>query len=141
MIFKLKPALKSYIWGGTKLKTKWNKQTDLATVSESWELSFHPDGEDKIVGGEYDGMTLSEVVTKEQWGNNCAEFEFFPVLNKLIDAKTDLSVQVHPSDEYALKNEHQFGKTEMWYILDNEPGAKLYMGLNRTLSAEEFAAA
>lgn len=141
MIFKLRPALKSYIWGGTKLKTEWHKQTDLATVSESWELSFHPDGEDTIVGGEYDGRTLAEVVTKEQWGNNCAEFEFFPVLNKLIDAKTDLSVQVHPSDEYALKYEHQFGKTEMWYILDNEPGAKLYMGLNRTLTAEEFAAA
>ena len=124
MIFKLKPALKSYIWGGTKLKTEWHKQTELATVSESWELSFHPDGEDRIVGGEYDGMTLAEVVTKEQWGRNCNEFEFFPVLNKLIDAKTDLSVQVHPSDEYAL-----------------EPGAKLYMGLNRTLTAEEFAAA
>ena len=141
MIFKLKSALKSYIWGGTNLKEKWNKTSDAPTLSESWELSFHPDGPSTVDGGKYDGMKLCDVVTKQQWGSACKDFEFFPVLNKLIDSKTNLSVQVHPSDEYALANEHQFGKTEMWYILDAEEGAKLYLGLNRDMTAEQFAAA
>lgn len=141
MIFKLKSALKSYIWGGTNLKTKWNKVSDCPTLSESWELSFHPDGPSTVDGGKYDGMRLCDVVTKKQWGSACKDFEFFPVLNKLIDSKTNLSVQVHPSDEYALEHEHQFGKTEMWYILDAEEGAKLYLGLNRDMTAEQFAEA
>ena len=141
MIYKLKPALKSYIWGGTNLKTKWNKVSDEPTLSESWELSFHPVGPSTVDGGEHDGKPLCEVVDKAQWGDACKNFEFFPVLNKLIDSKTNLSVQVHPSDEYALAHEHQYGKTEMWHILDAEPGAKLYLGLNRDMTAEQFAAA
>lgn len=141
MFFKLKPALKSYIWGGTKLKSQWGKLSEQPTLSESWELSFHKDGVCLIDGGEYDGMPIDKVVGKEQWGINCKDFPFFPVLNKLIDSADNLSVQVHPSDEFALKNENQFGKTEMWYILDAEEGATLYMGLNRELSAKQFAAA
>lgn len=141
MIVKLKPALKSYLWGGTKLKAKWNKQTDNATLSESWELSFHPDGLAAVVGGKYDGKPLAEAATRADWGRNSAEFPFFPVLSKIIDSAQALSIQVHPSDEYALKHEGQFGKTEMWYILEADEGAFLYLGLNRTVSAEEFAAA
>ena len=141
MIVKLKPALKSYLWGGTKLKAKWNKQTDNATLSESWELSFHPDGLATVVGGEYDGKPLAEVAARDDWGRNSAEFPFFPVLSKIIDSAQALSIQVHPSDEYALEHEGQFGKTEMWYILEADEGAFLYLGLNRTVSAEEFAAA
>lgn len=141
MIVKLKPALKSYLWGGTKLKAKWNKQTDNATLSESWELSFHPDGLAAVIGGKYDGKPLVEVATRNDWGVNCREFPFFPVLSKIIDSAQALSIQVHPSDEYALEHEGQFGKTEMWYILEADEGAFLYLGLNRTVSAEEFAAA
>lgn len=141
MIVKLKPALKSYLWGGTKLKAKWNKQTDNATLSESWELSFHPDGLAAVIGGKYDGKPLAEAATRADWGRNSAEFPFFPVLSKIIDSAQALSIQVHPSDEYALEHEGQFGKTEMWYILEADEGAFLYLGLNRTVSAEEFAAA
>ncbi len=141
MIFKLKPALKSYIWGGTKLKSEWGKVSEQPTLSESWELSFHKDGMCVIDGGEYDGLPISQVVPKEQWGVNCKDFPFFPVLNKLIDAADNLSVQVHPSDEYALQNENQFGKTEMWYVLDVDADAKLYMGLNRALTSQQFAQA
>ena len=141
MVYKLKAALKDYIWGGTNLKTEWNKQTDLDKVAESWELSFHPDGTGVVVGGKYDGQKISDVVSKTEWGANCQDFPFFPVLNKIIDARSNLSVQVHPNDEYALKNEGQFGKTEMWHILSSEKGAVLYLGLNRTMKAEEFSQA
>ena len=141
MIVKLNPALKSYLWGGTKLKTDWNKQTDEATLSEAWELSFHPDGLATVIGGKYDGKPLAEAATRVDWGVNCREFPFFPVLSKIIDSAQALSIQVHPSDEYALEHEGQFGKTEMWYILEADDGAFLYLGLNRTVSAEEFAAA
>lgn len=141
MIVKLNPALKSYLWGGTKLKTDWNKQTDEATLSEAWELSFHPDGRAIVIGGKYDGKPLAEAATRADWGVNCREFSFFPVLSKFIDAAKPLSIQVHPSDEYALKYEGQFGKTEMWYILEADDGAYIYLGLNRSVSAEEFGAA
>ena len=140
MKVKLKPALKSYLWGGTKLITEYGKKGE-GVLSEAWELSFHKDGPSVIDGGENDGKYLLDVATKKDWGKNCEGFPFFPVLIKLIDADKPLSVQVHPSDEYALKNEGQFGKTEMWYILDAEEGAFLYLGLNRTVSKEEFARA
>ena len=140
MKVKLKPALKSYLWGGTKLKTEYGKHGD-GIISEAWELSFHKDGPSVIDGGEYDGKELREVATKDDFGKNCNDFPFFPVLIKLIDAKKPLSIQVHPSDDYALKNEGQFGKTEMWHILDAEDGAFLYLGLNRSVTKEEFAAA
>ena len=141
MIYKLKSALKSYIWGGTNLKTEWHKASDEPTIAESWELSFHPVGPCTIVGGADDGKVLADVVKQSEWGANCADFEFFPVLNKIIDAKSDLSVQVHPDDEYALAHEGQYGKAEMWHILAAEPGAKLYLGLNRDMTAAQFAKA
>lgn len=99
-IYKLIPALKDYIWGGTKLKEY--RQSDLDKISESWELSFHQAGPTKV---NIDGQVklLKDVVTKEELGINLKEFSFFPVLIKLIDAKENLSVQVHPSDDYAFK--------------------------------------
>ncbi|MBO4594602.1 MAG: class I mannose-6-phosphate isomerase [Clostridia bacterium] len=139
MKVKLKPAIKSYLWGGTKLHNEYGK--DGETISESWELSFHKDGLTIIDSGENKGKTLSEVCTKKDFGENCAAFPFFPTLIKMIDADKPLSVQVHPSDEYALKNEGQFGKTEMWHVLDAEDGAYLYLGLNRSVDKEEFARA
>lgn len=141
MIYKLRGALKDYIWGGTKLATDWGKIPTGNSVAESWELSFHKDGLSKIEGGNYDGMPLADVVSRAEWGKNCSDLPFFPVLNKFIDAKSNLSVQVHPSDEYALAHEGQYGKTEMWYILDAEEGSRLYMGLNRDMTAEQFSEA
>lgn len=138
---KLSPAFQGYLWGGTKLRDVYGKQCDLPKVAESWELSTHPAGESRIDGGEFDGLTLGEYVKKagdKVLGKNTLAFERFPVLIKLIDAKDPLSIQVHPSDEYALKVEHEYGKTEMWYVMDCDPGAFLYFGVNRPVTKEEF---
>lgn len=137
--FKLLPAFKDYLWGGTKLKTEFNKKTDLEKVAESWELSTHKDGESVIATGENSGMSLSEYIKKyDVIGKRAKQFSFFPILIKFIDAKDNLSVQVHPDDEYSLKNNGEYGKTEMWYVLDAEEGASLYYGFNQELTREEF---
>lgn len=110
-------------------------------MAESWELSTHKDGESVIRDGEYMGMSLSSFVAQDKeniLGKNASKFEFFPILIKFIDALDSLSIQVHPSDEYALTNEKEYGKTEMWYILDCEEDAFLYYGFNREITKEEF---
>lgn len=138
---KLTAPLKDYIWGGTKLKTDYHKQTDLEKVAESWELSCHKDGNSVIANGEYAGKTLVEYIEqngKDVLGSNCERFENFPILIKLIDAKDNLSVQVHPENEYALRVEGEYGKTEMWYIVDCEEGASLLYGFKHDISKEEF---
>ncbi|MBP1532628.1 MAG: class I mannose-6-phosphate isomerase [Ruminococcus sp.] len=140
-ILKLMPAYKSYIWGGSRLKTEYNKVYDGEKLAETWELSCHPDGPSRIVNGTFKGRTLREYISamgSRVLGSNCQVFREFPILIKLIDAKDDLSVQVHPNNIDALENEHQYGKTEMWYVLDAEPGAYLYYGFKRELSKEEF---
>lgn len=139
-IEKLTPAFKDYLWGGTRLRDVYHKPCDFDKVAESWELSTHPAGESRIQGGEHDAMTLNEYFSAypEVLGENVRGFESFPVLIKLIDAKDPLSIQVHPSDEYALRVEHEYGKTEMWYVVDCDPGASLYFGVNRDVTAEEF---
>ena len=134
---KLYPALKNYIWGGDRLIKKYGKKTENDSCSESWELSFHPDGKTRVS----DGRTLAEAATAEELGVNCKAFPYFPVLVTLIDAKQDLSVQVHPSDGYAVSAGLGYGKTEMWYVVDADPGACLYIGFNRTLSDDEIRAA
>jgi len=141
-ILKLIPAYKDYIWGGKKLKTDFGKHTDLDIVAESWELSCHPNGQSTVFGGTYDGKTLSYVIKsngKEILGSNCKDFEDFPILIKLIDSNQDLSVQVHPGDSYAIENEGQYGKTEMWYVVDCEKGAYLYYGFNKEITRDELA--
>ena len=137
---KLIPAFKDYLWGGTKLREVYGKPCDFDKVAESWELSTHPAGESRVDGGAYNGLTLSQYFQQvpQALGKNAAAFESFPVLIKLIDAKDPLSIQVHPSDEYALRVEGEYGKTEMWVIVDCEPGAFLYFGVNRLVSKEEF---
>ncbi len=137
---KLTPAFKDYLWGGTKLREVYGKPCDFDKVAESWELSTHPAGESRVDGGAYNGLTLSQYFQQvpQALGKNAAAFESFPVLIKLIDAKDPLSIQVHPSDEYALRVEGEYGKTEMWVIVDCEPGAFLYFGVNRPVSKEEF---
>lgn len=138
--FLLKAPIKDYIWGGTKLREMFGKESNGERLAESWELSCHPDGETIIASGEFKGMKLSELLAKhpEAMGKNCRKFNGFPVLVKLIDAKNDLSVQVHPSDEYARKYENDNGKTEMWYIIDAEPGAELVYGFKEKITKEEF---
>lgn len=135
-IYKLTPALKDNLWGGNKLR-KYGKESAADRIAESWELSFTDGGEACIS----DGRTMSEAFPRELWGTACEKFRFFPTLTKFIDAREKLSVQVHPSDDYALKNEGQFGKTEMWYVVEAEEGAGLYMGLEKECGVEEFATA
>lgn len=133
-VYKLVPEYKDYLWGGEKLKTDYGKQTDKTPCAESWELSLNPHGLTKVE----DGKTLAEVLTPEKTGKNCEKFEFFPVLIKFIDAKQNLSVQVHPSDDYALKYENSYGKTESWYIVEAEEGAGIHCGFKRDTNKEEF---
>ena len=138
--FELTAPLKDYIWGGTRLRDEFGKQSGLPRIAESWELSCHRDGKSVIASGEYKGMTLAEFIDKhpEICGRACSSAEDFPVLVKLIDAKDDLSVQVHPDDAYAKRIENSFGKTEMWYIVDCDEGAELIYGFRKSISREEF---
>ena len=133
--YKLTPAVKDIIWGGRRL-IDMGKVTSSDRIAESWELSFTKGGVATA-----DGIPLTELFPRETWGTACRDFPDFPVLTKFIDAGDKLSVQVHPSDEYALKNEGEFGKTEMWYVVSAEEGAGLYMGLRRECSTDEFATA
>ena len=135
-IYKLTPACKDNIWGGNKLR-KYGKESDKDRIAESWELSFTDGGEARIE----DGRSMSEAFPRSDWGTAAEKFHAFPVLTKFIDAMDKLSVQVHPSDDYALANEGQFGKTEMWYVVEADEGAGLYMGLERECDPEEFARA
>lgn len=135
-IYRLTPATKDNLWGGNKLRA-YGKTSDSDRIAESWELSFTKGGEAKIA----DGRTTVEAFPRETWGTNAAHFPFFPTLTKFIDANEKLSVQVHPSDSYALENEGQYGKTEMWYVVEADEGAGLYMGLNHPVSADEFRSA
>lgn len=144
MPVKLMPTFKDYIWGGNKLKQQFGKTCDLERVAESWELSAHKDGQSTVAEGDYQGYSLTaylDALGKEALGTNCLAYEYFPLLIKLIDAKGNLSVQVHPSDAYALEHEGEYGKTEMWYVLDCDEDAFLYYGFTRAVTREEFAEA
>lgn len=137
----LEPAFKDYIWGGTRLRDDFGKKCALPKIAESWELSCHKDGMSVIANGEFKGLTLSEFIQKEGkdvLGSSCDKFEDFPILIKLIDAKDNLSVQVHPDNEYAQRVEGEYGKTEMWYIVDCDDGAELLYGFKKEISKEEF---
>lgn len=135
--FPLTPACKDYLWGGNKLRTEYGVKSNLDPLAEAWVLSCHPDGPSVLP----DGTTLPDYLAAhpEAAGTHCKKFENFPVLVKLIDAKDDLSIQVHPSDAYALEHEGQYGKTEMWVVLEAEPDAFLYYGFREPITEEEFA--
>ena len=141
-IFRLEPAFKDYIWGGTRLRDDFGKNCDFDKVAESWELSCHKDGPSVVATGEDKGLTLQQYIDKHGkavLGSKGAAFENFPILIKLIDAKDNLSVQVHPNNEYALRVEGEYGKTEMWYVVDCDEGAELLYGFKHEISKEEFA--
>ena len=129
----LKPAFKDYLWGGQKLKSLYHIENDPDIVAEAWVLSAHPNGHSTVQNGEMAGKTLAEVLSL--W-----EQPPLQILVKLIDARDKLSLQVHPDDAYAQKHHQSRGKTEMWYVLDAEPGAALICGFDQKITTEEFAA-
>ena len=140
-ILKLKAAYKDYLWGGHRLVEEFGEEYDGDILAEAWKLSCHPDGPSEIVNGAYAGRTFIDFIHekgKEVLGKNCAGFKEFPILIKFIDAKDNLSIQVHPDNRYALENEGQYGKSEMWYVLDAKEGAFLYYGFKEEISREEF---
>lgn len=141
-ILKLSPVFKDYIWGGTRLRDDFKMETDIDPVAEGWMLACHKDGMNTIDGGEYDKKALKEVIDTEGsekiLGENSKKFDYFPVLIKIIDAKNNLSIQVHPDDEYAKRVEHEFGKTEIWYVLDADDDAQLIYGFKNKISKEDF---
>ena len=136
-ILRLYPECKDYPWGGEKLKTKYGKPTALTPCAESWELSFHKDGLTRLA----DGRMLSECAGSLELGENANSFPDFPMLIKLIDARERLSVQVHPSDEYAMEHEGSYGKCEAWYIVEAEPGAGIYLGFADDVTKGEYVRA
>ncbi len=138
--FFLKSVCKDYIWGGNLLRD-YGKTSNKDRIAESWELSCHPDGESIIDSGEFYGMTLTEYLKKypEALGKNCDRFEKFPVLVKLIDAKENLSIQVHPDNAYAKAHENgQWGKSEFWYVIHAEPGAEIIYGFSQEITKEQY---
>ena len=139
--FLLRPAAKDYLWGGNRLNEDFSKNIDLSPLAETWECSTHPDGTSVAASGKFDGKTLSEVLkfNPEFLGTRYEEQGELPILIKFIDAKRDLSVQVHPDDDYAKENENgQLGKTEMWYVMDAEKDSHLVYGLHHTVDKETF---
>lgn len=140
---KFEPVFKEKVWGGNKLAKYLSKDVSMdVKVGESWEIACHREGTSKIRNGEYKGLTLEELIKHYGdivFGKSIEKItDRFPLLIKFIDANDKLSVQVHPDDEYAMKFEDDFGKTEMWYIVDAEPGAKLVYGLKKGITKEDF---
>lgn len=145
MLYPLKfnPVYKDYIWGGRNFE-KFGRDLPDGIIAESWEVSCHPNGISVVSNGEYKGATLP-VIIKELgqvlMGSFFSETDMdkFPLLVKFIDANRDLSVQVHPDDDYAFSNENgEFGKNEMWYVISAEPGARLVFDLVSRTSKEAF---
>ncbi len=137
---KFEPILQEKIWGGSKLETLLNKNSHSKNIGESWEISGVPGNISQVSNGDYKGLSLVELLEEHtinlvgkknynRFGNE------FPLLIKFLDAKTNLSVQVHPDDEMARKKHNSYGKTEMWYIMDHDEDAEIIVGLkNHNLS-------
>lgn len=141
--FKFVPYLKPVLWGGDKIAPFKGVESDCDNIGESWEISGVPGHESVVSEGPDKGLKLPQLVAKygealmgrrvmEKYGAT------FPLLIKLIDAKKDLSVQVHPDDELARRRHDSLGKTEMWYIVDTEPGARIYAGLSREITPDDY---
>jgi mannose-6-phosphate isomerase len=142
-IFKFQPLLKSTLWGGERIIPFKHLNDNMENVGESWEISGVKDNETIVSEGQYKGKKLNDLVAelKEKLvGKECYKRygDEFPLLIKFIDARQDLSIQVHPTDEIAKKQGRERGKTEMWYLMDSAPGAKLYSGLKKKITPEEY---
>ncbi|MEH6538180.1 MAG: type I phosphomannose isomerase catalytic subunit [Psychroserpens sp.] len=140
---KFQPILKEKIWGGQKLKALLNKASNLPNIGESWEISDVEGDTSVVVNGSLKGQTLkailetykADVLGKRNYdifGNK------FPLLIKFIDAKEDLSIQLHPNDELAAKRHSSFGKTEMWYVMQADQDANLIVGFNQKMNSETY---
>ncbi len=141
---KFTPILKEKIWGGNKLKTQLNKNTDLSNIGESWEISDVKGDTSIVSNGVYKGKTLKELQVEFKSDligeKNYKTFGYkFPLLIKFIDAKKDLSIQLHPNDRLAAKRHDSFGKTEMWYVLQADKGANLIVGFNQKITRELYS--
>lgn len=141
----LKPIFKDYIWGGSRLKKDFHKDTPYEITAESWEISTNENGKSVVKNGEYKDLDLSQVFDKsdkraEIFGNKTIKMDKFPLLIKFIDASSNLSVQVHPDDKYANEKENGAeGKTEMWYIIDCKQGAQIICGMKEDITQEQLA--
>ena len=143
-IIFMEPVYKDYIWGGNKIKDELKKDTPFEKTAESWEISANKNGDCVILNKEYEGKTLSDLFKDESlkekiFGTKCLKLSEFPLLIKFIDAKDNLSIQVHPDDDYAQNELNQpYGKNEMWYIMECDEGSKIVGGLTKKLNAEEL---
>jgi mannose-6-phosphate isomerase class I len=132
----LEPVLKETVWGGMRL-AEYGYQLPSDHVGECWAISSHPNGDCKIAGGAWDGMTLSKLWNEHRELFGSLDGDVFPLLTKIIDAKEDLSIQVHPDDAYAAEHENgALGKTECWYVLDAKPDATIVIGHNARTAEE-----
>lgn len=143
-ILFFEPVYKDYIWGGTRLKEYFNKNVETPTAAESWEISTNEAGLSKIANSTMKGNTLKNLfdnrdLREEIFGTKTKEMEKFPLLIKYIDANSNLSVQVHPNDEYAKKNENDGGKTEMWYIIDCAENAQIICGMKESIEKKDVS--
>ncbi len=141
---KFHPILKERLWGGTKLKEVLNKPIESDITGESWEISTVPGDISVISNGSLANTSLDSLIDKfpelllgtsvvERFGKE------FPILIKFIDAKQDLSIQLHPNDALAKKRHNSFGKTEMWYVMDADAGSELIVGFNKNVTKEEYS--
>ena len=132
----LKPYFQEKMWGGKRLKTEFGYEIPSDTTGECWAISAHPHGPAVVENGPYQGLNLAELWQqhREVFGN--AKGDVFPLLTKILDARDDLSVQVHPDDAYALKHEGELGKTECWYVLAADEGAEMIYGHHAQTKAE-----
>ena len=140
---KFEPILKDKIWGGTKLSTLFGKAAETDKLGESWELSGYDGDESIVTNGLLAGNNLAELIEiymGELVGHKLFD-EYglsFPLLFKLIDSNENLSIQVHPGDEVAAERHNSYGKTEMWYVVDADPGAELIIGFTKDSSRDEY---
>ena len=138
------PTYKDYIWGGTKLKDYLGKKVPFETVAESWEISTNEAGLSKVKMEDGTQVTLKELFDHKEkrielFGTKTKDMERFPLLIKFIDARDNLSVQVHPDDEYALAHENDTGKTEMWYVMECDENASIICGLKETIAKDQIS--
>ena len=143
MFFKFLPLLKTTLWGGTKIISFKHLDSQQQQVGESWELSGVKDSETIVAEGRYQGLTLNQLVHELKGTlvgkENYERFgEEFPLLIKFIDAHQDLSIQVHPNDEVARRHGKEHGKTEMWYVMKSDKESKLYCGLQRHITPDDY---
>jgi mannose-6-phosphate isomerase len=145
MLYPIKfiPEIKEKVWGGKKLKTILNKKLTTDYAGESWELSGFKDQKSIVLNGFLKGKSISELIVEYKESFLGKEIytifrDHFPLLVKFIDAADDLSVQVHPNDDFAKQNHGENGKNEIWYIIEAENNAELVLGLNKTLTKSEY---